>query len=169
LTFALGGTRSGKSRFAFARARALGGDRVTYIATARRGDPELDLRIAGHVAVRPAPWRTIEADTRLAEAVASVAPDQVVLIDSLTLWASWCLEEEIELAPAWDSAWLHLAARARPSVVVSDEVGLGIVPITESGRRFRDEMGVLHQRVASQADLVVLLVAGQPLALKGSL
>ena len=169
LTFALGGTRSGKSRFALARARELGGDRVTYVATARPGDPELDARIAGHRAVRPTTWETVEAGTDLAGTVAHVNPGQVVLLDSLTLWASWCLEDGIEISTAWDSTWRLLEARAKPTVIVSDEVGLGIVPMTGSGRRFTDDLGVLHQRVARQADLVVFLVAGLPIVLKGSL
>lgn len=169
LTFALGGTRSGKSRFALARARQLGGDRVTYVATARPGDPELDIRIAGHRAFRPATWETVEAGTDLAGILARVDPGQVVLLDSLTLWASWCLEDGIEISTAWDAALRDLVARPKPSVIVSDEVGLGIVPMTASGRRFTDEMGVLHQRVASQAVLVVFLVAGLPTVLKGSL
>jgi adenosylcobinamide kinase/adenosylcobinamide-phosphate guanylyltransferase len=169
MTFALGGTRSGKSRFALARARELGGDRVTYVATARPGDPELDARIAGHRAYRPTTWKTVEAGTDLAGTVALVDPGQVVLLDSLTLWASWCLDDGIEISTAWDSTFRHLAARGKPSVIVSDEVGLGIVPMTESGRRFTDEMGVLHQRVASQAALVVFMVAGLPIVLKGSL
>lgn len=169
MTFALGGTRSGKSRFALARARELGGDRVTFVATARPGDPELDVRIAGHRAFRPTMWETVEAGTDLAGTIAAVDPGHVVLLDSLTLWASWSLEDGIEVGSAWDATWRHLAARAQPSVIVSDEVGLGIVPMTEAGRRFTDEVGVLHQRVASQADLVVFLVAGLPIVLKGSL
>src|SRR2546423_1256694 len=169
MTFALGGTRSGKSRFALSLAHELGGDRVTYVATARPGDPDLDARIAGHRAYRPTTWETVEAGTDLAGTVAAIDAGQVLLIDSLTLWASWCFVDGVEVGTAWDATWRHLAARATPSVVVSDEVGLGVVPITASGRLFRDEMGVLHQRVASQAALVVFLLAGLPIVLKGSL
>ena len=169
LTFVLGGTRSGKSRFALARATAIGGDRVTYVATARPGDPELDARIAGHRRVRPAAWRTLEAQADLAGVLAKADPRDVLLVDSLTLWVAWCLDDGVEVGPAWDSAFRQLAARATASVVVSDEVGLGIVPETVLGRRFRDEIGALHQRLAAVADPVVLLVAGLPVTLKGSL
>src|SRR6266542_7107408 len=88
LELVLGGTRSGKSRFALARASALGGDRVTFVATARAGDEELDARIADHRRARPAAWRTVEVDGDLAAAVASADPAHVVLLDSLTLWLS---------------------------------------------------------------------------------
>lgn len=169
LAFVLGGTRSGKSRFALARAAALGGDRVTFVATARPGDPELDARIADHRRVRPPAWRTIEAEADLARAIADADASDVVLVDSLTLWVAWCLERGVDVNAAWQAASAELAARATPSVIVSDEVGLGIVPLTELGRRFRDEIGVLHQQVAANADLVVLLVAGLPVTLKGTI
>ncbi len=165
----LGGTRSGKSRFGLARASALGGDRVTFVATARPGDPELDARIAAHRRVRPRTWRTIEPGADLARAVAGADAGDVLLIDSLTLWVASCLEGAVDVNAAWQAVSDQLAARAAPSVIVSDEVGLGIVPVTELGRRFRDEIGVLHQRVAASAALVVLLVAGLPVTLKGTL
>jgi adenosyl cobinamide kinase/adenosyl cobinamide phosphate guanylyltransferase len=168
LTLVLGGTRSGKSRFALARASALGGDRVTFVATARPGDPELDARIAAHRRVRPPTWRTIEPEADLARAVARANAGDVVLLDSLTLWVASCLEGGIDVNAAWRAVSDELAARATPSVIVSDEVGLGIVPVTELGRRFRDEIGVLHQRVAANAAVVVLLVAGLPVTLKGT-
>ena len=169
LTFVLGGTRSGKSRFALSRAGRVGGDRVTFVATARSGDPELDARIAGHRRVRPPGWRTVEADTDLARALAATDERDVLLIDSLTLWVAWCLETGIDVSTAWDAVSGHLAARAMPSVIVSDEVGLGIVPVSELGRRFRDEIGLVHQRLAADAAVVVLLVAGIPVAVKGTL
>jgi len=166
LEFVLGGTRSGKSRFALARALALGGDAVTYIATARRGDVELDERIAEHRRVRPARWETVEIDDGLAEAVRGAPAERVLLIDSLTLWASVLFEATPSLEGAWLPVAGAIAARARPVVAVSDEVGLGIVPATEVGRRFRDELGRLNQAVARDATSVVLMVAGLALPLK---
>ncbi len=166
LDFVLGGTRSGKSRFALARATALGCDAVTFIATARRGDPELDARIAAHRRVRPERWTTIEIDADLVAAVRAASPEHVLLIDSLTLWASALFEASPSLEGAWPPVADAIAARGAAVVVVSDEVGLGIVPATPIGRRFRDELGRLNQTVARDATNVVLMVAGLPLPLK---
>jgi adenosylcobinamide kinase/adenosylcobinamide-phosphate guanylyltransferase len=168
LVFILGGTRSGKSRFGRERAFALGGDDVTFVATAWPGDPELDARIAAHRKDRPAAWLTIEPRDDLAGALRSVEPDRVVLIDSLTLWASACFERRIDIASAWDDVSRAIAERERPVVLVSDEVGLGTVPMSSVVRSFRDELGRLHQRASMQATTVALLVAGLPVFLKGT-
>lgn len=169
LTFVLGGTRSGKSRFAGGRAAALGGNEVTYVATARRGDAELELRIAAHRRARPAVWPTVEAGSDLAQTLASVPAGHIVLLDSLTLWVASCLDEGVEVHSAWAAAEAELAARARPIIVVSDEVGLGVIPANELARRFCDEIGELHQRLAAQASTVAFMVAGLPLVVKGRL
>lgn len=169
VTFVIGGTRSGKSRFALARAKAFGGDQVTFVATARPGDPELDARIASHRAVRPPVWRTIEAAPDLSRSLAAAPPEGLILLDSLTLWVAWCLEQGVDVGAMWDRASAGLASRPASSIIVSDEVGLGIVPTTELGRRFRDQIGILHQRVAAEAAVVVFMVAGVPLCLKGDL
>lgn len=163
--FVLGGTRSGKSRYGRDRARSLGGDAVTYVATAWRGDAELEERIAAHQADRPAAWETIEAGADLADAVAGARLGNVLLVDSLTLWVSAVSPER--LAAAWSDARRALAARATAAVLVSDEVGLGIVPDTPVVRRFRDDLGRVNQDAAALADEVVLLVAGCALRLKG--
>lgn len=165
--FVLGGTRSGKSAYALARARDLGAEDVTFVATARPGDLELDQRIALHRRVRPAGWDTLEADGDLAVAIACARPEHVLLVDSLTLWASAAGDAVPSLDGAWDEVAAALARRGRPVVLVSDEVGLGIVPVTPAGRRFRDELGWINQRAAAFADEVVLMVAGLPLRLKG--
>lgn len=165
----LGGTRSGKSRFAGRRAAALGGDEVTYVATARRGDAELERRIAAHRRARPAVWTTVEAGSDLAQTLSSVEPRHVVLLDSLTLWVAACLDEGVDVRSAWGAAESKLAARERPVIVVSDEVGLGVIPANELARRFCDEIGELHQRVAAQASTVAFMVAGLPVVVKGTL
>ncbi len=185
--FVLGGTRSGKSRFALELARELGGDGVTFVATARSGDPELDRRIAAHRRERPSRWGTVEAGDDLAEAIRAGQDAHVLLVDSLTLWVAGVLEgatsstpsvatsSTLSVAPsstpsvvasAWPAVAATILARTAPVVVVSDEVGLGIVPISAAGRQFRDELGWLNQRVAALADEVHLLVAGIPMTLK---
>ena len=169
LVFVLGGARSGKSRFARDRAKALGRDNVTFVATALPGDPELDARIAAHRRDRPSAWDTIEPGDDLAGTLRSVAPAQVVLLDSLTLWASSCVERRVDIAAAWREISDVIDRRERATVVVSDEVGLGTVPMSDVARAFRDDLGWVHQRVSAQASLVVYVVAGLPLALKGTL
>lgn len=167
----LGGTRSGKSRYALDWAKAVGGDDVTFIATARLGDPDLDDRIAAHRAYRPGSWRTIEAGLDLPAALADASgggrPDAVLLVDCLTLWVSALVEAERPIAPAWEALSASLDGIEARVVAVSDEVGHGVVPAFELGRRFRDDQGWLNQRVAAAFEEVVLMVAGLPLALKG--
>jgi adenosyl cobinamide kinase/adenosyl cobinamide phosphate guanylyltransferase len=163
----LGGTRSGKSRYAFERARALGGDAVTFVATARAGDPELDARVAAHRAYRPASWRTVEVVLDLASAL-SDGEARLLLIDSLTLWASTVVEAEGTLRARWEDAARSLASRAGDVIFVSEEVGMGIVPPTRLGRQFIDELGWLNQQVATLCDEVRLMVAGISVLLKGA-
>jgi adenosylcobinamide kinase/adenosylcobinamide-phosphate guanylyltransferase len=167
----LGGTRSGKSRYALDWARAVGIDDVTFVATARLGDPELEDRIAAHRAYRPGSWRTIEAGLDLPAALFGAPgrdrPEAVLLIDCLTLWVSALVEAERPIAPAWAALEASLDTIQARVVAVSDEVGHGVVPAFELGRRFRDDQGWLNQRVAAAFDEVVLMLAGLPLALKG--
>jgi adenosylcobinamide kinase/adenosylcobinamide-phosphate guanylyltransferase len=174
LILALGGTRSGKSRFGLAAATRLAGDerRVWFLATAWPGEPELDDRIARHRAARPSAWPTIEVGTDLAAALGATAPDEPVLIDGFTLWLSALLGDH---APAIDpildgpvaAGLAAIAGRPGPVVVVSDEVGSGIVPMHPGARAYRDLVGIAHQRLAGVADEVYLLVAGLPITLKG--
>jgi adenosylcobinamide kinase / adenosylcobinamide-phosphate guanylyltransferase len=165
--FVLGGTRSGKSRYAAERARAFGGAAVTFIATARPGDPELDARIAAHRAARPAVWTTLEIGDDLAAAITLADAGHVLLVDSLTLWASSVVEAEGTLMPRWTQAASSLAERARDVVLVSEEVGMGVIPMSPLGRAFVDELGWLNQQVATLSDEVYLMSAGLPLRLKG--
>ena len=141
---------------------------MTFVATARAGDAELDARIAAHRRDRPGAWRTIEADTDLDSSVATVAPEDVLLLDSLTLWVAWCLDRGVDPLSGWAPVERAIAERRPPTIVVSDEVGLGIVPPSPLARRFVDDLGSLHQTVAHQAATVVLLVAGVPMVVKGS-
>src|SRR6478609_1983791 len=174
LILVLGGTRSGKSTFGLAAATRLAGDggRVWFLATARPGDPELDDRIARHRAARPAAWPTIEVGTDLVAALAATAADEPVLIDGFTLWLSTLLGDDVPaIDPILDgpvaAALAAIADRPGPVVVVSDEVGSGIVPMHAGARAYRDLVGIAHQRLAELADEVHLLVAGLPITLKG--
>lgn len=165
--FVLGGTRSGKSRYARERAQALGGERVSFVATARPGDPELDARIAAHRADRPSTWQTIETDWDLPMAITRAPIADVLLIDSLTLWVSSALEQSRSVRDLWQNTQDALFQRRAPIIIVSDEVGLGIVPVNAVVRAFRDELGWLHQSAAVWADEVFFMIAGIATPLKG--
>lgn len=166
LTLVLGGARSGKSRQAEALVRAEGRGCV-YIATAEALDDEMRQRIARHRADRPPDWATIEAPLALPEALAALQADRPVLVDCLTLWLSNLMLAERDIDAATQSLLDSLSQAKPPAVCVSNEVGFGIVPDTSLGRRFRDAQGTLNQRIAAQADHVILMAAGLPLALKG--
>lgn len=174
LLFALGGTRSGKSRWGLSAARRLAGEgRAWFLATAWTGDPELDERIARHRRERPAGWPTIDVGTDLVAALAATDPAEPVLIDGLTLWLSAILGDDAP-APIDDlldgpvaAALAVIRDRPGPVIVVSDDVGGGIVPMDPLARAYRDLVGIVHQRLAAEADQAVLLVAGLPVWLKG--
>lgn len=173
VTLVLGGVRSGKSRYAQQLAERR--RRVAFVATAeRRDDPEMTAKIERHRADRPAHWTTIEEPLRIAEVIQqSGSGHEVVVIDCLTLFAANLLEtcggdrstQELYIDQ------LCVALRNAPCsvILVSNEVGSGVVPAYELGRRFRDLVGEINQRVASVACTVLFMVAGLPLALKGSI
>lgn len=171
LVVVLGGTRSGKSRFGRDRASALAGDGpVAYLATALPGDPELDERIALHRRDRPATWRTVEVGTDLAGAIGATPAGTTILLDGLTLWVSTLIGDGPPLVEAVVDGPVEEARRSirhhdGPVVVVSDEVGLGLVPMDPVGRAFRDILGIAHQRLVADSDEAWLLVAGRPLRL----
>jgi adenosyl cobinamide kinase/adenosyl cobinamide phosphate guanylyltransferase len=166
LLLVLGGTRSGKSRYALRRARDAAGEAVTFVATARAGDPELDRRIAAHQAERPAGWCTREVDRDMAGAIRAADASHLLLIDSLTLWASTIVEEEGGLRERWAEVGAALSHRARSVVLVSEEIGMGVIPNNELARRFVDELGWLNQRAAEACDEVRVMIAGLPVLLK---
>ncbi len=170
-----GGARSGKSRWAQARALALGGEDVTVVATATAGDEEMARRIARHRAERRATWTTIEAPREAGRAVGRARTD-VVVLDCLTVLlgntidaATTARGEDAALAAmAAEVDGLLSAVRARDGtlIVVTNETGLGVHPPTEIGRWFRDGLGIANQRLAAAADQFVLLVAGLELRFK---
>jgi adenosylcobinamide kinase/adenosylcobinamide-phosphate guanylyltransferase len=181
-TLILGGARSGKSALA-ERLAAESGKEVIYLATAQAGDGEMAARIGHHRARRPALWHTVEETTALASALRRwCAPQRVVLVDCLTLWLTNLLlaggEHGAEgkpyaLPPLFSAeraellAWLEAPA-AGDVIFVSNEVGLGIVPLGALSRAFVDEAGRLNQDVAARCDRVVFVAAGLPLTLKGA-
>ncbi|MFL5806866.1 MAG: bifunctional adenosylcobinamide kinase/adenosylcobinamide-phosphate guanylyltransferase [Roseiflexaceae bacterium] len=168
LSLVLGGARSGKSRFAQQLAESRGGD-VLFVATAAPGDNDMAARIARHRAERPAHWRTIEAQHGLAPALASAPPTSTVVLDCATLWVSNLL-----LADAsWEAAAAELdallewyRAHSVELIVVSNEVGLGIVPGDALSRAFREWLGWFNQRLAAEAGAVYLMVAGLAIEVK---
>ena len=164
----LGGARSGKSKLAEKKA-ADSKLSVTYIATATAGDGEMSERIQHHQNQRPDHWAVIEEPLQLANAIESLSPEpQCILIDCLTLWVSNWLMEENEKAYNKAKEDLLLALQQTPHhiIMVSNETGMGIIPMGNLSRQFVDESGWLHQAIAAQADNVVLTVAGLPMPLK---
>jgi adenosylcobinamide kinase / adenosylcobinamide-phosphate guanylyltransferase len=169
LVLVLGGARSGKSAYAERLVTASGLDAV-YIATAAAGDEEMSARIEAHRARRDPSWRTVEAPDRIEDAVEREAGEgRAVLVDCLTLWLSNLMLADVDIEARTER--LCNAARETPGlrVLVSNEVGLGLVPETALGRRFRDAQGRLNQAVAAAADNVVFMAAGLPLVLKGTI
>jgi adenosylcobinamide kinase / adenosylcobinamide-phosphate guanylyltransferase len=168
-TLVLGGVRSGKSRYAEALAQAQSAS-VLVLATATAEDAEMVRRIEAHRARRPANWSVLEEPIALAAALTEAAgPDRFILIDCLTLWLTNLLCHgnpallESEVARLVD-AWPKLPGEI---VAVSNEVGLGIMPINDLARRFADVAGELHQALAAQSQRVVSVVAGIPVTVKG--
>jgi adenosylcobinamide kinase/adenosylcobinamide-phosphate guanylyltransferase len=165
-TLVLGGARSGKSAYAEALARADGRARV-YVATGTAGDDEMRARIDAHRARRGPDWRTIEEPLALTAVIAAQADaDAVALVDCLTLWLSNLMLADRDPEAETRGLVAALAAAAGPVVLVSNEVGLGLVPDTPLGRRFRDAQGRLNQAVAAAVPRVVFVAAGLPLVLK---
>jgi len=162
----LGGARSGKSRYA---ERLVEGAAISglYCATAEAGDAEMAERIAAHRARRSPFWRTVEAPLALAQVIAAeAARERPVLIDCLTLWLSNLLLAGRDADGEARLLCSALREAAGPIVLVSNEVGMGLVPETPLGRKFRDAAGRLNQEVAALADRVVFVAAGLPLVLK---
>ncbi|MBZ6077255.1 bifunctional adenosylcobinamide kinase/adenosylcobinamide-phosphate guanylyltransferase [Microvirga puerhi] len=162
----LGGARSGKSRTAQALAEKAS-QACFFIATAQGFDEEMRDRIRRHQAEREGHWHTLEAPLELADVVAAAAgPDRVLLVDCLTLWLSnICLADQ-DPDQETDRLITALKAAQGPIVLVSNEVGQGIVPTTRLGRTFRDAQGRLNQQMAEICDAVIFVAAGCPILLK---
>lgn len=165
LTLVLGGARSGKSRYA-ERLIVAAASRYRYVATAEAIDDEMTERIAAHRARRGEGWQTVEAPRDLVGALA--AQDQIAtMVDCLTLWLSNLIMVDADIEE--ETTRLENAVRQWRGelVLVSNEVGTGIIPDNALARRFRDAQGQLNQRMATCADRVVLMVAGLPVVVKG--
>jgi adenosylcobinamide kinase/adenosylcobinamide-phosphate guanylyltransferase len=171
LALILGGARSGKSRYALDLAGTFPPPRL-YLATAEAGDGEMAVRISQHRRDRGKGWDTVEAPLDLAEALDQTQGRyQVILADCLTLWLSnWLIRggDRAELQRVCEDLAAAVEKVATPTILVSNEVGWGIVPDNPLAREFRDRAGWLHQLISAAADLVVLLVAGLPLTLKSA-
>jgi len=165
LTLVLGGARSGKSRYAESLITAHPPPWV-YVATAEAFDDEMRARIADHRARRGADWRLIEAPRDLAGALTGLGEGGAVLVDCLTLWLTNLMLADADLESESTRLQTALADIAVPVVLVSNEVGFGIVPDNALARRFRDAQGRLNQCIADVAARVVLMVAGLPLVVK---
>ncbi|MFA7597515.1 MAG: bifunctional adenosylcobinamide kinase/adenosylcobinamide-phosphate guanylyltransferase [Novosphingobium sp.] len=162
----IGGARSGKSRYAQRRAEESGLAPI-FIATAQAFDEEMEARIACHRSDRGTAWQTVEAPLDLPQAIAAhAAPDRVLLVDCLTLWVTNLLLGEHDIAAAADRLLDAIKAARGPTIFVSNEVGWGIVPENALARRFRDEAGIVNQRVAQAVQEVQLVVAGLAVTMK---
>jgi adenosylcobinamide kinase/adenosylcobinamide-phosphate guanylyltransferase len=169
-TLITGGARSGKS--ALAERLAAVSDDVVYVATATAGDVEMAARIAHHRERRPAAWGLVEEPLALADTLARIArPGRCVLVDCLTLWLTNLLLADDDTLFNRERVKLLELLPSLPGelILVTNEVGLGVVPLGELSRRFVDEAGRLNQAVAALCDRVVMSVCGLPLPLKGSL
>lgn len=162
----LGGARSGKSRTALQLAEQTSSQRI-YIATAQAFDDEMRERIALHRLERDRSWQTVDAPLELVQAIQTQTnPEKAVLVDCLTLWLSNVVLAERD--PSREADELIRATREAqgPLILVSNEVGQGIVPSTPLGRSFRDEQGRLNQKMAEACDAVIFVAAGCPILLK---
>ena len=167
ITLLVGGARSGKSARALRLASEWEGQ-VVFVATGEGRDPEMADRIARHQLERPASWRTVEAPLELVRAFDSIPSRAFVILDCLTLWVANALEagwsdEDVERAAA--AVATIAAAREQPTVVVTNEVGLGLVPQTQLGRTYRDLLGRVNAVFAAEAEQAYLMVAGRTLEL----
>ena len=168
----IGGSRSGKSAVAEGMARELGGERVLYVATATlyEGDEDFRRRVEAHRERRPPGWTTFEVTgSDLLGSLEAAPGTGAVLLDSLTLWVSSAMfsgMDEDGVLRELDRFLSAAAALDSPVVIVSDEVGQGVVPDSAAGRRFRDLLGLANQRAAAAADEVHLCVAGIPMRVK---
>jgi adenosylcobinamide kinase/adenosylcobinamide-phosphate guanylyltransferase len=165
--FVLGGARSGKSAFA-ERLAAESGLQRHYVATGRAWDEEMTARIAHHRQTRGDGWKTHEEPLDLVGALRAIdVRDSVILVDCLTLWVTNLMMDSRDMAHEFASLAGHIEQAAARLILVSNEVGLGIVPENRMARDFRDHAGRLHQLIAGKAREVYFVAAGLPLKMKG--
>ncbi len=166
LTLVLGGARSGKSAFAEQLARDSGLKRI-YLATSQAFDDEMRARIDKHIKDRGDAWETVEEPTRIGDILSrKAACDSIILVDCLTLWISNLMMAEQSIEEAVSELLDTLSSLKGPVILVSNEVGQGIVPDNKMARDFRDHAGRLHQQIAAIADHVYFVTAGLPQKLK---
>lgn len=177
ITLVLGGARSGKSSFAEELAQKIGGDKVIYLATAEARDKEMKKRIKHHQKSRNKEWKTIEEPLALGEVLSSISDDEVVLIDCITIFLTNILFsnssniEEIDFEKKEKIIMnkvekLIKESKNKEVIIVSNEIGMGVVPSNELGREFRDIAGRTNQYLAQKADEVYITIAGLPVELK---
>jgi adenosylcobinamide kinase/adenosylcobinamide-phosphate guanylyltransferase len=168
LSLVLGGAACGKSAFAEGLVTSVC-EKPTYIATSQVYDAEMAEKVAAHQAMRGQSWTTIEEPLDIGAALAAAPPQAPVLIDCATLWLTNVILGEHDLQTAQADFLKAITEAGRPVVIVSNETGQGIVPENALARRFRNAQGKLNQEIAARADLVVAVMAGLPLVLKGQL
>ena len=168
LTLVLGGAASGKSSWAESLVIKSGRPRI-YVATAEGFDTEMKDKIAAHREARGPDWTTIEAPLNLVGAIGQANANHVILIDCATLWLTNILLADKDVTAASNDLVTALANTPCPVVIVSNEVGQGVVPDNALSRKFRNAQGRLNQDIAAHADTVVAVMAGLPLALKGQI
>ncbi len=167
-TLILGGARSGKSRYALELGEALEGDRV-FVATAQAFDADMKGRISKHQADRDESWLTVEEHVEIWDVISSRAqPGRVIVVDCLTLWLNNLMLFERDVGADFDRLIECLEDVRGQLILVSNEIGLGLVPDTPLGREFRDLHGRMNQRVAEACDRVLFMVAGLPMVMKPS-
>lgn len=165
LILVTGGARAGKSAFAQEWAHALGDGQVSFIATAQAMDEEMRQRIEKHKAERPITWEILEEPLEVPYTL-SLAQGRVVLLDCLTLWVSNLMHAEREVLPEIENLLAVRAETDKTLLVVTNEVGMGIVPDNALARRYRDLLGAANRRMAEEANVVYLLVSGIPVKIK---
>jgi adenosylcobinamide kinase/adenosylcobinamide-phosphate guanylyltransferase len=172
IIFVTGGCRSGKSRFALEYANTYFKSKI-FLATAPALDDEMKKRIKAHQEARGPEWGAMEEQTEIAKAVASVETNyEVILLDCMTLWLSNLImagEQESQIFSRTEAFIEAIQKIPQSVIIVSNEVGYGIVPVNDIARHFRDIMGTVNQRLAACADVVVWTVVGLPQVLKGKL
>ena len=167
LTLVLGGAASGKSKYAESIIRQSGKNPV-YLATSQPFDDEMQAKVTAHRQQRGDGWDTIEEPINISKVLDSVNETQAVLIDCATLWLGNLMHYDHDTDAAFDDLVAACRRCAAPVVIVSNELGMGLVPETSMGRKFRNLHGKMNQQIAAAADTVLFVAAGLPMTLKGA-